>query len=92
MTLSGMSIRKKLFLGNSISVSVLILLCGILFNAINTLNSTADMVEHTYKVIGDANGLINSMVDQETGLRGFAVGGKKTIWNPLSAVKKSLLS
>ncbi len=85
MTFSAMSIRKKLFLGNSISVTVLIILSGIVFNSINTLNSTAKMIEHTYKVIGDSNGLINAMVDQETGLRGFAVGAQEDYLEPYFA-------
>ncbi len=56
MIFANMSIRQKLFLSNGVSVMVLILLCGIVFNAIKTLNSTADMVQHTYKVIGESNG------------------------------------
>jgi methyl-accepting chemotaxis protein len=88
MSFSGMSIRKKLFLGNSISVTVLIILCSIVFNSINTLNSTAHMVEHTYKVIGESNSLINAMVDQETGLRGFAVGAQVDYLEPYFAGQK----
>ncbi|MFT4926070.1 MAG: methyl-accepting chemotaxis protein [Phenylobacterium sp.] len=89
MMFSSMPIRKKLFFGNSVSVLVLIMLCTILFNVINTLNSAADMVEHTYEVIDDAKGLITAMVDQETGLRGFVVSGQEDYLEPyISGQKK----
>jgi len=89
MKSSDLSIRARLLIGNAVTVSILIILCSFVWNAINTLNSTANMVEHTYEVIDDSNGLVNSMVDQETGLRGFAVGGQEDYLEPYYAGKKS---
>jgi len=82
MNFSNMSIRNKLLLGNGITTILLILLCGIVWSSINTLNSTSKMVTHTYEVIDNSNGLVTSMVDQETGLRGFAVGGQDDYLEP----------
>ncbi|WP_299018213.1 CHASE3 domain-containing protein [uncultured Photobacterium sp.] len=46
------------------------------------MSATDKMVEHTYKVIEHSNGLVNAMVDQETGLRGFAIGGQDDYLEP----------
>lgn len=39
-------------------------------------------VEHTHKVIATANGALSDLVDMETGLRGFLVGGKDEFLDP----------
>lgn len=45
------------------------------------------MVTHTYEVIENADGLVKSMVNQETGLRGFAVGGQDDYLEPYRSGK-----
>ncbi len=82
MNFSKVSIRSKLLLGNVITAILLVLFCGIVWNTLNTLNSTSEMVTRTYKVIDSANGLVSAMVDQETGLRGFSVGGQDDYLEP----------
>ncbi|WP_318411193.1 CHASE3 domain-containing protein [Photobacterium leiognathi] len=52
------------------------------------MDKTAKMVEHTYKVIDNSNILVSSMVDQETGLRGFAIGGQEEYLEPYISGKK----
>ncbi|WP_336603121.1 CHASE3 domain-containing protein [Photobacterium leiognathi] len=64
------------------------ILCAIVWNAIVTMDKTAKMVEHTYKVIDNSNILVSSMVDQETGLRGFAIGGQEEYLEPYISGKK----
>ncbi|WP_231854982.1 CHASE3 domain-containing protein [Photobacterium profundum] len=83
-----MSIRNKLLLGNSITVIVLMVLLAMVWNTIATMSTTAKMVEHTYKVIGNSNGLVNAMVDEETGLRGFAIGGQDDYLEPYISGKE----
>lgn len=82
MNISNMSIRNKLLLGNCITATIFIILFSVVWNSINTMDSTSKMVEHTYKVIDNSNGLVNAMVDQETGLRGFAIGGQNDYLEP----------
>ena len=88
MKYSDFSIRTKLLIGNGITITILVVLCLVVLNVINTLNSTAKMVEHTYNVIDETNGLVNSMIDQETGLRGFMVGGQDDYLEPYFAGKE----
>ncbi|WP_422768317.1 CHASE3 domain-containing protein [Photobacterium leiognathi subsp. mandapamensis] len=53
------------------------------------MDKTSKMVEHTYKVIDNSNILVSSMVDQETGLRGFAIGGQEEYLEPYISGKKT---
>jgi len=83
------SIKRKLLIGNGITVMVLIVLCSIVYMSINSLASSSRMVQHTYEVIDQSNGLVNSMVDMETGLRGFSVGGQDDYLEPYNNGKIS---
>ncbi|OLQ73299.1 chemotaxis protein [Photobacterium proteolyticum] len=92
MNLSNMSIRNKLLLGNCATIIVLLVLFSIVWNSIQTMSSTSKMVEHTYRVIEHSNGLVNAMVDQETGLRGFSIGGQDDYLEPYIAGKNKFLN
>ncbi|MEZ8141901.1 CHASE3 domain-containing protein [Enterovibrio sp. FF113] len=85
MLMNKLTIKSKLLIGNLITASLLVVLCGIAWSGINTMDKTADMVSHTYKVIDNSNGLVNAMVDKETGLRGFAIGGGDDYLEPYYA-------
>ena len=52
------------------------------FVNIRSMVATEERVEHTFKVIADAEGIIVSAVDMETGLRGFALAGKEDFLGP----------
>ncbi|SKA47403.1 CHASE3 domain-containing protein [Enterovibrio nigricans] len=80
--MNNLTIKTKLLVGNLITGLLLVVLCGIAWNGINTMDQTADMVSHTHKVINNSNGLVNAMVDKETGLRGFAIGGEEEYLEP----------
>ena len=82
MNISNISIRNKLLISNGFVIFLLSVLFTIVWNAINTMEQTSKKVEHTYKVIDHANGLISAMIDQETGLRGFAIGGQTEYLEP----------
>ena len=71
-----------MLIGNIITVSILVVLCVVVWNSIKTLNNTDDMVTHTYQVIDHSDRLVNSMVDRETGLRGYAIGGQEEYLEP----------
>ncbi|EAR54173.1 hypothetical methyl-accepting chemotaxis protein [Photobacterium sp. SKA34] len=82
MDISNVSIRNKLLISNGFVILLLVILFTIVWNAINTMEQTSKKVEHTYKVIDHANGLVSAMIDQETGLRGFAIGGQTEYLEP----------
>ncbi|MCG3865243.1 MULTISPECIES: CHASE3 domain-containing protein [unclassified Photobacterium] len=82
MDISNFSIRTKLLIGNGFVILLLGILFTIVWSAISTMEKTSKKVEHTYKVIDHANALVSAMVDQETGLRGFAIGGQPDYLEP----------
>ncbi|EAY25688.1 methyl-accepting chemotaxis protein [Microscilla marina ATCC 23134] len=69
---------------------LVLLLVGVLvyFNIDKLLDDTK-WVEHTYKVIGKANQLERYMIDQETGMRGFAISGDEEFLEPYNSGKVS---
>ena len=87
MNISNISIRNKLLISNGFVIFLLSVLFTIVWNAINTMEQTSKKVEHTYKVIDHANGLVSAMIDQETGLRGFAIGGQTEYLEPYASGK-----
>jgi len=82
MGFSNLSIQKKLLIGNSVTVLILLALSITVYLSIGSLSSSSKMVEHTHKVINETNGLVSSMVDMETGLRGYSVGGQTDYLEP----------
>lgn len=75
-------LREKLLLPNVISLFLMLIIAVVVFVNINSLVRDSNRVEHTYKVIGDGNQLLMYLVDQETGMRGFAVSGDEDFLEP----------
>lgn len=84
-----MKFRTQLFLGNGITLSLLLIIGLTVFISINSLVDNTNWVEHTYKVIGKANQLKGYMIDQETGMRGFAVSGIEEYLEPYKEGRSS---
>ncbi len=84
-----MKFRTQLLLGNGITLVMLFVIGLIVYLSINSLLDNTKWVEHTYKVIGKANQLTGYMVDQETGMRGFAVSGDQEFLEPYIGGKSS---
>ncbi|MGF1753831.1 methyl-accepting chemotaxis protein [Vibrio makurazakiensis] len=87
--ISDLTIRSKLLFGNVITVGIIAALCAVVWSSIQTMSQTDKMVAHTYRVIDQSNGLVNAMVDQETGLRGYAIGGQEEYLEPYYAGKEA---
>ena len=51
------------------------------------MKKASEWVEHTEEVIANSKGLVNSMVNQETGLRGFSIAGQEDYLEPYIAGK-----
>ncbi|WP_299775606.1 CHASE3 domain-containing protein [uncultured Pseudoteredinibacter sp.] len=92
MNFSGLSIRQKLLINSGISAFVLVVLCYVVFASLKSLNDSSKMVQHTYEVIDQSNGLVASMVDMETGLRGFSVAGQEDYLEPYHQGKDNFQS
>ncbi|KQS75231.1 chemotaxis protein [Rhizobium sp. Leaf384] len=55
------------------------------YGSLSKLEQTAAMTDHTYKVINALNGIAASMVDQETGIRGYLVSTNDAFLAPQKA-------
>ncbi|MES2810139.1 MAG: CHASE3 domain-containing protein, partial [Bacteroidota bacterium] len=70
-----LSFRNQVMAGFGVSI-LLVLIVGILsYTSINKLEEDTVWVDHTQSVIKTSNSLLQSMVDAETGMRGFVASG-----------------
>ncbi|GIU16047.1 hypothetical protein TUM4445_21730 [Shewanella sp. MBTL60-112-B2] len=82
MDLSDISIKARLLGSNIIICTILIVFNIVVYKSISTMETTAHWVDHTEEVIAQTNGLVNSMVNQETGIRGYAITGETEYLEP----------
>lgn len=66
---------------------MLLIISVVTYYSVQRQNDTNLWVEHTHKVIGDANYLIKLLVDMETGERGFLITGKDNFLEPFYSAK-----
>lgn len=58
---------------------------------INYLLSAMQWVEHTDRVIGNANETVKLSIDMETGMRGFLITGDERFLDPYEVAKPRIL-
>ena len=89
MKLSDLTIRTRLYMGFGAVVALLILLVTLSYGNFSRLNGANAMNIHTYKVMGEVDAALMSLVDIETGARGFGLTGKDASLEPYTAGKES---
>lgn len=57
-----------------------------------SINENMKWVNHTYKVLAEADAILAAAVDMETGMRGFLLAGKEEFLEPYNAGKARLYS
>ena len=82
-----LSFRSQLLIPSSIALVLLLITSVTVYFSIDRLLKTTNWVEHTYKVIGSSNKIMATLVDQETGMRGFAVSGDEAYLEPYNKGK-----
>ena len=86
--LSRFNTRTKILLGFSVPMSLLLIICTVVYFSIGELIETSMWVKHTQKVIADGKELEKLMVDMETGERGFLITGKDNFLEPFNQAKQ----
>src|SRR4051812_38068657 len=77
-----LSFRNQVLAGFAVSI-ILVLLVGILsYKSINQLEDDTVWVDHTQKVIKTTNNLLQSLIDGETGMRGYGATANKAFLDP----------
>ncbi|XPV77579.1 MAG: methyl-accepting chemotaxis protein [Desulfovibrio sp.] len=81
--------RSMISLGIAIPLILIVFIGSVALFNLDKITSTSSMVEHTYVVLGEAQGIIGSAVDMETGMRGYLLAGKEAFLDPYKAGEKS---
>ena len=85
---TNLKVGKKLTLGFGVVVVLIAILSATSYSSIKSIIQTSGWVEHTHEVIRVGENLSASMIDMETGLRGFMVTGKENYLEPYYAGQK----
>ena len=75
-------IAKKLGIAFGTIIVTVILVSTAIFYSLGQLQQANSWNEHTYKVLAQIDTIISGMVNQETGLRGYLVGGTPNFLEP----------
>ena len=87
--MNNLTIGKKLGIGYGIILVLMTVVSTVTYNSIKSLIETTGWVEHTHEVIAVGKSVSGSMVDMETGLRGFMVTGDKNYLDPYFSGNKT---
>ena len=83
MVLSNFKIGTRLYLAFGAVIALLAILVASAQSNLSSLDEANGWNVHTYEVLGEASGLLEGLVDIETGERGFALTGKEASLEPL---------
>ena len=86
---SNLKIGKKLGIGYGIIIILMITISSVSYKSIESMIYTTKWVDHTHEVIRIGETVSGSMVDMETGLRGFMVTGDENYLDPYYGGNKS---
>lgn len=84
----NMKFRTQLFSGNGLVLALLVIISVVVYQSVTSLVDTSKWVEHTHTVIGQSNDLVMSLVNMETGERGFMITGEDNYLEPYIQGKK----
>ena len=82
-----LNISKKLLLGFAAVVTVLIILSTIVFVNFSSYVEANGWNVHTHKVLSNLDNIVTSMVNMETGERGFSITGDEKFLEPYNKGK-----
>ncbi|QSX05726.1 CHASE3 domain-containing protein [Sedimentibacter sp. zth1] len=81
----NMKIRKKIISGFTCMTIIIVIFCGIFVSSTLRTKQRNDMNTHTYKVILNYKSLLESLINAETGQRGYLISGEKEFLEPFDA-------
>ena len=86
-----MKIATRLYLGFGAVVTILVIVTSLSYANFKRLGNANDVNTHTYQVLDAVNLALMSLIDIETGQRGFALTGKVASLEPYDAGKTNFL-
>ncbi len=85
MNLNNLSIGRRLALSFAMVISIFIAVGWAALHTAANLAKADEWNTHTYKVLATASGLLDAMVNMETGSRGYLLGGEDRFLEPWNA-------
>jgi methyl-accepting chemotaxis protein len=79
---NNMSIAKKLILCLGTIIGITVAANSVILDNAGKVEQSTQINEHTYKVIAAAGAMVENMVNQETGYRGYLVSGDQNFLEP----------
>nr|WP_299241588.1 methyl-accepting chemotaxis protein [uncultured Halomonas sp.] len=83
MNLSNLNVGTRLYTGFGILIALLVALQISSYLNFSKLGTSIDWNTHTYEVISEVDGILTSLINIETGQRGFSLTGKESSLEPL---------
>jgi methyl-accepting chemotaxis protein len=80
--MSSMGIRQKLLLSFGAVLLIFVVTTGIVYSQVRFLLESSHWTQHTYKVASHFENLLLSLVNMETGLRGYLLAGEEQFLEP----------
>ena len=81
-------LRTKLIFGYAVILAIMVATSLVSHFSISSIIETEEWVIHTNEVIGDAHAIEGSIIDMETGLRGFIITGTREFLEPYERGQK----
>lgn len=78
----NLPVKKKFLLAFGTVVVLLLALCTTFYNNFSSIVNSNDWNIHSWRVIDKSRALTQSLVNMETGLRGYAINGKEEMLEP----------
>ncbi|MBK1813033.1 response regulator [Clostridium sp. YIM B02505] len=87
MLLKRLKIGQKLFLGFGIVTLLMIMVIAYTYINFRKESEAVDWSVHSYKVISESDAILTSLINMETGARGYVITGDKTFLEPFNKGK-----
>lgn len=88
--LEKLKFKTVMLLGNGLTILLISCIAAVMFFSINSLTKTSESVTYTRIAIDYGDSLIKSLVDMETGMRGYLVTGEEVFLEPYHAGKEQV--
>lgn len=80
----ALTIAQKLYIGFGIILLILLVLLVNVGQSFSRVKSTVSMTDHTYQVMLESEHLLASLINMETGMRGFLIAGTEQFLEPMN--------
>lgn len=78
----SLDLRRKLIYGFSVPLALIVLISATVYFSLNRLLESSRWVNHTHEAIELGSRITQSLINMETGLRGYLVAGKEEFLEP----------